>query len=583
MSFVRTLTVAVLVLAPSMACDGRSKKPLPRDVKSGPTIAIFDLRAGTPEVSVKGPLKLEARDESFFRLLRSVRHVENDKDVRGVFIRFGEMGIAHAEEFAGALEALRKRGTPIHCHADGYSNASYMAAARGCSTISVSPAGELETVGLTAQIIYLRKLLVDELKMNIDILQVGKYKGAEEPLTRDGPSDEARQSLEGYLASARQQWIATITAGRPKATAAAEDGPFGPVSAKENGLVDAIGYADDEADALRALVHAEREYVAFGAAKAEGIEGLLDGLKAGRAPIALLRVNGSIQMGASGGFGGGDGIYEGKVSKLVLELERDDAVKAVVLRIDSPGGSALASDLIWHRLMNLRKKKPVVVSVAGMAASGGYYLASTGNVIFADATSLLGSIGVVGGKIGFGGSLERFGVHAETFSAKPGDAAAGRRGAYASPLVAWDEPTKVRVRTSMQGVYSLFLARLAEGRNLPVSVIEPSAEGRIFGGEEAKRRQLVDEIGGLNLAVERARVLAALPGGADVEEVAEEGGGLGAFLTGGAGASGAAGTSLLPMAFQGQATSAIRVASSFLPFMAGEHIVLAAPFGLEIR
>jgi protease IV len=223
-----------------------------------------------------------------------------------------------------------------------------------------------------------------------------------------------------------------------------------------------------------------------------------------------VRASGSIGMGGGGPLSGDSGIAEDELSPVLHLLENDDSVKAVVLRIDSPGGSALASDLIWHRLMGIRKRKPLVVSVGEMAASGGYYLASAANAILADRESLLGSIGVVGGKVGFGPALERFGIHGEVFPAKLNDPVAGRRAVYSSPLFAWDDETRVRVRETMAGVYDLFLSRIAEGRQMSKEKVAESAEGKIFGGQEAMRRGLVDEIGGLRDAYRKAKSLAHL-------------------------------------------------------------------------
>src|SRR5690606_172235 len=150
-------------------------------------------------------------------------------------------------------------------------------------------------------------------------------------------------------------------------------------------------------------------------------------------PIALVRATGSISMGSGGGLlESRGGIVEKDFNRTIAKLEKDEDVKAVVVRIDSPGGSALASDLMWHQLMRLRKKKPLVFSVGDMAASGGYYLASTGDYIFADPMSIVGSIGVVGGKIGFGDALERIGVHTETFPANAEKPGAAARAAYES-------------------------------------------------------------------------------------------------------------------------------------------------------
>jgi len=216
-------------------------------------------------------------------------------------------------------------------------------------------------------------------------------------------------------------------------------------------------------------------------------------------------------MGESESLFGESGITEKELGKQIEAAKKNENIKAVVLRIDSPGGSALASDLLWHRLMTLRKKKPLIVSVGGMAASGGYYLASTGQEIYADPASIVGSIGVVGGKIAVGDALEHIGIHAETFAANTDDPNAKFRAAYESPLLGWDDATKTRVYQSMDGVYRLFLRRVAEGRGTTEDKIEPHAEGRIFSGEEGMHRGLVDKMGGVMQALARARELAKLP------------------------------------------------------------------------
>jgi protease-4 len=165
--------------------------------------------------------------------------------------------------------------------------------------------------------------------------------------------------------------------------------------------------------------------------------------------------------------------------------------------------------------MRLRQQKPLVVSIGGMAASGGYYLACAGTKIVAERTSIIGSIGVVGGKFAVGKALADIGINAETVAANP-DPQRAARAAYMSALTPWDEPTRARVLASMEAVYDLFLKRITAGRNLPLETIAPSAEGRIFGGVEAAGRSLVDELGGLERAIALARELAELPTDAPV-------------------------------------------------------------------
>ena len=591
------------VIALGVACKGRPADPQAPGSSvrkhSGPSIAVIDLRGGAPEADVPKLLG-GARKRSFDVLLDAIAEIEKDKEQKGVVVRFGgaTLGMARAQELGARMAVLRQK-TQVYCHADGLSNAMYMVAARACSRIFLSPAGELETVGLAAQVMYFRRLLADELRLDIDILQVGKFKGAEEPLTRDGPSPEARASLEAVLRELRDAWLTDVKAGRPQALEAVEDGPFGPKKAKERGLIDAIGYADDAMSQLKAEQKAEREQVFFGAGATDGkpddMGELLrvlaqDGEGAG--PVALVRASGSIAMsGGSGVLGGRGGITEKEYSRVFEKLSKDDDVKAVVLRIDSPGGSALASDLMWQKLMKIRAKKPLVVSVGDMAASGGYYLASTANVIYAEPTSIVGSIGVVGGKIGIGSALGRVGIHVETFAASPKPGSANRA-AYMSFVTPWDEPTKQRVFESMSSIYDLFLERVAEGRKTTPDKIAPHAEGRIFGGVESKRRGLVDEIGGLGDAIRRARELAKLPESAAVVAVRRkpkfledlEGGGDEAQERAAAGAvRSATGASSLMDVLEEQAPDVAPFVSSLAPLMSGERTLACVPFVLRVH
>jgi protease IV len=588
-------------------CEGRPRSTgapsggTAREPKVGPAVAVLDLSRGVPESPQPGPFGVAPRGlGSFDELVRVIDRVGKDKRYSGILVRFGgtALGAARASEVGELLETVGKR-KPVYCHADGYTNATLYAAARGCKKVYVAPAGEVESVGIAAEILYMHRLLAENLYLTVDILQVGKFKGAEEPLTRDGPSAPARESLVGTLADMRDSWLDGIRRGRGGAEAgdAAEDGPFGPEAAKERGLVDEVGYADDARDALKKECGAVREETRFGPGATAGsgelddLVRLLAGEAAGASPVALVRATGSISMSGGGVLGGSGGITEKAMSKTLLKIEKDDDIKALVLRIDSPGGSALASDLIWHDLMRIRAKKPVVVSVGDMAASGGYYLASTGNVIFAEPMSIVGSIGVVGGKLAFGNALEKIGVHAEAFAAKDKDPRATARATYGSPLFAWDDATRERVREGMKSVYDLFLSRVAEGRKLPVDAIAAHAEGRIFSGREGKARGLVDELGGLTAAIAKARELAklapdarvealggaptlleALGGDADAEESVssardDPGGDLSAAVA----AVGRVVPELVPFA------------ASLAPLASGERVLTAVPYAVVVR
>jgi protease-4 len=242
---------------------------------------------------------------------------------------------------------------------------------------------------------------------------------------------------------------------------------------------------------------------------------LLSGVDAdasGKPHIAVVPLSGSITMGSGEALFESDGISERGASRTIQRLIEDDAVRAVVLRIDSPGGSALASDLIWSRLRELGRTKPLIASVGGMAASGGYYLACAADRIVAESTSIVGSIGVVGGKIVFGPALEPLGIHTVTLTPGP-DA---NRVAYESPLVAWDDGTRERVREQMLQVYELFVDRVTEGRNIQRERVLEAAEGRVFSGRQGLERGLVDALGGLTDALDWARKEAGLDAQAPV-------------------------------------------------------------------
>ncbi len=601
-----TTTLATLTAFVCLAaCDARPKtatQPGASRPHSGSALAVIDLSRGVPEKDTSSILSV-SHQGTFDELVHALDALGRDKNATGVFVRFGstQFGVARAVEIGEALEALRKANKPVFCHAEGLTNATFYAAARGCTKIAVSPAGDLETVGIAAQLLYAHKLLTSELHLSVDILQVGKFKGAEEPLTRDGPSDEARASLEGVLVDLRARWLEGIVAGRgrPAAGDAAEDGPYSAKRAKEIGLIDEVAYADDARDAARSEAGAVRDVVRFGPGNDDPDAGdelgdlvrmLAGGGKGDGAPVALVRATGSIAMAGGGGvLGGGGGITAKEMEHTLRALEQDDDVRAVVLRIDSPGGSALASDLIWHRLMKLREKKPLVVSVGEMAASGGYYMACTGTVIFAEPTSIVGSIGVVGGKIAGEHTLDMIGVHAETFPANTQNPNAAARAGYLSPLIEWDDATRVRVKESMSGVYDLFLARIAEGRKTTSDKIAPNAEGRIFSGTEGKARGLVDELGGLGAAIARARSLAKLPADARVEAVSPSRGLLESL--GAAGGSGdgdgeeraRAGVPRVADIVAELAPDLAAFVQSLLPLANGERTLAALPYAIVIR
>jgi protease-4 len=225
----------------------------------------------------------------------------------------------------------------------------------------------------------------------------------------------------------------------------------------------------------------------------------------GGAVVAVLHLEGSIVMDDSGGFAGRSRpmIRARKVLPMLQELREDERVGAVVLHVNSPGGSALASDLLWREVGLLAKAKPVIASFADVAASGGYYLSAPVAEIFARSATLTGSIGVVGGKLVIGEGLRKVGVFSQTVTA-------ASNATVFSPNRVFSDEQRVRFRQSLQRFYDGFVERVAEGRNVAFADVEPHCRGRVWTGRQAKERGLVDRRGDLQDAVERARVLAGL-------------------------------------------------------------------------
>ncbi len=518
----------------SSGCEGRRRHIEPAAYKapptfSGPRVVELDLSRGVPESATSSFFGAVSR-RNHLELVRTLGSFAEDERNKGLYVRFGlsQIGMARAHEIGRLLGAIRTAGKPVVCHAEDYNNATMLLAALGCSKIWLSPAGEVSTVGLAAQLLFANRLL-GKLNVEADFLQAGKYKGAMEPFMRDGPSPEARESLEGTLRGMRTAWMDGISQGRGDKSVAEllEDGPYTAGEAKAHGLVHELGYADEARDDAKKAAGTEFSVTRFGSpGPSSGASGgfievlrsLSGSGSAGTPHIAVVPAIGGISMSAGDGlpFGGSEGIGERELGRLLTEVMDDESALAVVLRIDSPGGSALASDLLWKKLMELREKKPLIVSVGGMAASGGYYMACAGTKIVAEPTSIVGSIGVVTGKLSVGKALEELGVHAETVAATS-DPKRAARATYMSPLTPWDEATRAKMKASVDSIYDLFIRRITEGRNMAREDVERSAEGRIYSGTEAKERGMIDELGGLGEALALARALAKLPDDTPVE------------------------------------------------------------------
>jgi protease-4 len=415
---------------------------------------------------------------------------------------------------------VRAAGKPIACHAEDASNATYLVLA-ACDRIALAPLGQLTISGPAAMPIHVRPLL-EKLGVQADFLHVGAYKGAAEPLTRDAPSKEMEETLGAILDRRYRTMVDAVAADRKLPPDAVRDlidiALFSAEEAKARRLVDDVLPFEElrEAVAKRAWARVKLSE-SFAKDKLSAGLALLRFL--GAAPpdrpvsdhVALVYALGNIVDGDGAGvLGARHQIASHTLVAALRRLAEDDSVKAVVLRIDSGGGSAQASELIWRAVAELKAKKPVVVSMSDVAASGGYYIAAGATRIFAHEDTLTGSIGVVGGKLAPVGGLTRLGVNAFPMGR-------GKRATMMASLAPWTDDERAAIRRSMEEVYRVFVGRVAAGRGKQPAEIEPIAQGRVWTGAKAKELGLVDELGGLDAALAAARQLGKVDAATDLE------------------------------------------------------------------
>jgi protease-4 len=367
--------------------------------------------------------------------------------------------------------------------------------------------------------IYARTLL-EKLGVEAEIIHMGRYKGAGDMFIRDDMPPEAKQSMDAILddlQGALVEATKTRTAGdAEKAKALIDGGPYGSSQAMEAGLVDAVSYLRKARDEIKEAAGVETVRHARMLPKQEQLTlgqflGLLSGdgekPKAGGDRIALVFVAGNITDGESSSRG--DAV-SGPFVRAMERFEKDEHVKAVVLRINSPGGSALASDRMWEAARNLGEEKPLIASVGDMAASGGYYIASAADEILAHPNSLVGSIGVVGGKFNFAGLARDIGVSTYVLQR-------GKRAAWSTPVRSLSPTERQAFESLLRDTYERFIARVSEGREMEREAVLAAAEGRVMTGQDGLALGLIDEMGGLGEALLKAKTLAGLPIDAPVE------------------------------------------------------------------
>jgi len=501
------------------------------DRKANATVALVRISGDLPDGVGQGGL-LADLSPRLHRIVERLDKAAGDERVAGVLLSIESpaIGRGRADELRAAVGRLKRAGKPVAAVFVGGSPAAYAVAA-ACDSVAMPPASTLELTGVRAEMMFFKAML-DRLGVDAEILQVGEFKGAGEPLTRTSMSPALRAQYEAFIGDLYEQLVEQVAKDRKLEPGRVRDlvdtGVFTPEAARAAGLIDAVHYEDEAVAALAKKLAAEQPKVARDYAERKidddfsGLGGLVKMMElfsgqqkaapAGKGRrVAIVHVAGEIREGKStddlvmGGSAGSETIVQA-----IRDAANDDKVAAIVLRIDSPGGSALASDLIWREAE--RAKKPVVASLSDVAASGGYYIAVAADRIVAAPGTLTGSIGVVGGKVAIGGALEKVGVHTDVVSK-------GKNAGWLSMTDKFTEGEREAFLGTMKDVYRLFTGKVAAGRKLEQAKVESLAEGRVYTGRQALEAGLVDRLGTLDDAIDEARKLAEIDADEKLERI----------------------------------------------------------------
>jgi protease-4 len=528
--------LAALMLSPALFAQDAPKKDEPKlEKKSDDKKKKDDSTPRVAHIKLNGSLDEGATDDEpmggngLRAILDRIQKATKDDKVQALYVEVGslDIGFGKVHELRQAITTFRAAGKKAFAWAQSLDNKSYLVAL-ACDSVTLPESGGLEMIGLRAEVMFYKegfKLL----NLEADVLKMGKYKSAVEPYIADKMSDENREQIKSMMDdNFDQELVAGLVLGRPalkltakQAEELIDNGPYTAKKSLKLGLVDALLYQDEfEAGFAKAMnlpeVKVEQNYAKPKAAT----KGILDMLapktrtETKNPKIAVIHVVGAIDTG-KGGFSplSGSTVGSDTVIEAIREAEKNDKVKAIVLRVDSPGGSALASDLIWRELKIC--KKPVVASMGDVAASGGYYVTMAAKKVFAEPGTVTGSIGVFGMKIVTGGVFEKFGLKTEVVGR-------GKNNGAGSSLTKWTESERKALTETVEDVYDQFLSKAVAGRQangvkLDREGLEKLAGGRVWTGRQAKANGLVDELGTLDDAVAFAKKEAGIDPKQDME------------------------------------------------------------------
>lgn len=494
------LLFAVLFLVGLLQGDGMDKK----------MVLELDLRQPMADKVASGPFDLGDR-VSIMDVVLGLEAAERDPRVAGAFVRVGsgDLSVPQAEELRDALKRFRAAGKFVVAHSQGFYSGGlgdYLVAG-AADEIWMQPASSFFPAGTVSGTVFLKGML-DKINAVPQFVQRHEYKNAANIFTEKDYTPAHREAttrlLQSWYDSATGEMAADHKMDRSALTAFLDNSPAVVAEVKAKGLINSIGYDDDAREHALARAGDNARVIQFPkfARVKRQLAAVLPGPK-----VALIHAAGNIVEGKEGSspFGSDVLIASDDFAKSIREASKDDSIKAIVLRVDSPGGSAVASDQILDALKKAHAKgKPIVVSMGSVAASGGYYISLAADRIVAEPGTITGSIGAFSGKIAIGKSLELLGLEAKEIGV-------GKNALFESGIEPWNQEQLAKMGEQIDMIYNDFTKKVADGRKLPLTKVQEIAKGRVWSGADAKEHGLVDELGGFWTAVSAAKKLANIP------------------------------------------------------------------------
>ena len=439
-------------------------------------------------------------------VINAIEIAETDDAIKGISIlnTNSSLGMAQSKELRDALNRFKKSGKFIYSYANNYSQKEYYLNSVATS-IYINPIGELDFKGLSTEVMFFKDFQ-EKSGLKMEVIRHGKYKSAVEPFLENKMSDANKEQTMALLNGIWTNIVEDISKSRNIPVEKLNTIANGllartPEMAKAQNLIDYIAYEDVYHNAIRKVLKVDKD-------EDYNTVSIADYTQKTTTTSVNMDSNDAIAIVyAQGEIGSGEGdvneIGEGSMRRSLQEARKDDDIKAIVLRINSPGGSALTSDLIWREIELTKRVKPVVVSMGNYAASGGYYIACNANTIFAEKNTITGSIGVFGTLPNFSVAANRYGINTEQVRTH-------ENASNYSPFVPMNEKFKAITLEGVENIYATFIGHVAEGRKMTTAQVDAIGQGRVWTGSEAVKIGLVDKIGGLREAIAEAAKLAKI-------------------------------------------------------------------------